>query len=77
MHTAVFSIPHLDEIAEVTDLGSILLGISGVGHARFDVDAHNVSVEYDPDYVTADFLARTIKGAGYPQTGSPADGDAP
>lgn len=71
MQTAVFSIPHLNANAEATDLGSILLGISGVSHAETDVDAQTVSIEYDPEYVNADFLARTIKGAGYPQA---ADG---
>jgi len=48
------------------DLGAIVLGISGVGDVSTDLTAHSVSVEFDPEYVTGDFLARTLKGAGYP-----------
>lgn len=50
---------------EALDLGSSLLGISGVGHVDVDPLGHTVSVDYDRAYLSEVNLRAIITGSGY------------
>lgn len=70
METAHFDIPSLNTVNRTVDLGSVLLGLSGVERVDFDETAHTVSVVYDPAYSDRDTIGQIIESSGYPSPGA-------
>lgn len=66
MATIRFTVPSLDTDNETVDLGSSLLGLSGVEHVDMDDGAHTVTVLYDPDFADRETLSQIITHSGYP-----------
>ncbi|HET9014466.1 MAG TPA: hypothetical protein VFN57_02645 [Thermomicrobiaceae bacterium] len=61
-----FRIPSLDEERDVVDLGAALIGVTGVRGVTADTDRHVLSVEFEPAFVDAAYLAEVVTKTGYP-----------
>jgi copper chaperone CopZ len=66
MATICFSVPSIDTGNETADLGSSLIGLSGVERVDMDNGAHTVTVLYDPDFADRETLSQIITHSGYP-----------
>jgi copper chaperone CopZ len=72
METVEFSVQGLHNSNGADDLENALTGLSGIAHIETDVPARTISIRYDPAYTNRDYIARTIKGVGYPVRRTPA-----
>lgn len=66
METLRFVVPSLTSTNTNADLGSVLLGLSGIEHIALDDATHVLSVDYDPAFADRDTISDIITKSGYP-----------
>ena len=59
-------IPSLGQRREADDLENALTGISGIWRTEADTERHVLTVEFDPDHASDQYIEHIIRKSGYP-----------
>ncbi len=59
-------IPSLTERRDADDLENALTGISGIWRTEADTVRHILTIEFDPDHASEQYIEHLIRESGYP-----------